>query len=160
MSIFTDTLKSILTGGGLIGKVLDKVAADKITEAERAQIELEFQKQVDAVLVASEADFRDFFLKYEGEAEKVNPVVQTVRGLVRPLITYYVIALLSWCIWYLFNNVATIPVAQMDILLRVLQLLFWVNMVVLVFWFGDRFLQRTGALDALKDTFGRRGEPK
>ncbi len=152
-------LKVILTGGKVIERAIDRVLPpQKLSEEERLKLTAAIQEGIEERIEQNDQKLREFFIEYEGAAEKVHPLVQIVRGLVRPLITYYSIGMFSWTLYYIFGRIATLETVKMDYLMRIIQLEFYVVAIVLVFWFGDRFLQKSGALDALITLFGKRKE--
>lgn len=114
----------------LAGKVFDKILPDK-EQASRAKSEF-IQRAAD--LEQHDIDsFRDFVVKYEGEGDKIHPVIQILRGSVRPLLTYFLVG----CFAYGFIN----PDAVKE---ETMKMLFNLNLLTAGFWFGERALKNLG----------------
>ena len=126
----------------IIKKVLDKVAGDKMSEGDKALLALEAQKLAIAELQGAEQSFRDFVLDYEGAAKDMPRSIQILRGSVRPIITYFLAGAWVWGFHRIFMG--TFTPEQLPTLREILSLLTYLNMVSLVFWFGDRFIQSSG----------------
>ena len=131
-------------GGGFLGKTLDKVLRDKMPEADRRTLEAELQKEMWATLQAGEDSFRSFVLEYEGKAADQHPFIQVYRGIVRPTITFVAFACFMWGA-YEYLQLTDIDKATQ--FLTVLKWIFSINVICLVFWFGDRAVQKSGLLD-------------
>ena len=63
-----------------LGKVLDMIPDPEAKEKARQQMESEIQN--------AESSFRDFVVAYEGSGADVHPIIQILRGSVRPVLTY------------------------------------------------------------------------
>jgi len=122
----------------LAGKAFDKVFPDPEMAA---QAKREFAHQAQTLDQAELDSFRDFMLAYEGAGDKVNPFIQTLRGSVRPVITYGLVGLYGFG----FANPSAVDAAMME-------MLFQLNLISLGFWYGERALKNLG-LD-----LGKRGE--
>ena len=90
--------------------------------------------------------FHDFFLAYEGSAADQHVIVKVVRGLVRPVLTLYLVGMFTWLAHAWMN----VSVEQTDAFMELLKMTFYMNVIALVFWFGDRAIQRTGLMDMAK----------
>jgi len=133
--------------GGIINKVLDKVAKDKVDDATMAEI-----KNAAAQALRDDAqedikEFYDFMLEYEGRAEDHGPFIKNLRGSIRPIITYInfgfiVYIALAWLMgWVVVEN------AQAE---TVTKIFFALNGLTLGFWFGERALKNIGLADFFK----------
>lgn len=110
-------------------KVLDRVIPDK--EA-REKAKLEFIKQASQIDQESIKEFHEFIVQYEGSGEKVNPVIQILRGSVRPVMTYFLAGAYVW---------GFIHPGQYD---EAMTGLFQLNLISLGFWYGERALKNLG----------------
>ncbi len=115
---------------GIADKVLDRVIPDP--EA-RAKAKLEFAQQASKLGQEEIKEFHDFVVQYEGAGEKVHPIIQILRGSVRPLMTY---ALAGAYIWGFLHPTTFTP--------DVMQGLFQLNLISLGFWYGERALKNLG----------------
>lgn len=110
--------------------VLDKVIPDP-EQAEKAKAE--FIKQARELDASEISNFRDFVVAYEGAGDKVHPIIQILRGSVRPILTYF----LAGTFVYGFANPTAISPEAMT-------MLFQLNLLSLGFWFGERALRNLG----------------
>mgnify|MGYP001048627781 CR=1 FL=1 len=137
----------------LVGKGLDKFVRDKVDEGTMAKIEHDFQALVLTEARKEKSDFRNFVIQYEGSAEDYTkiplfgPLLLLLRGIVRPGVTAAVIYFDS----QYFTVVKSGAEAWPD---GVAQILLWMNVLVLGFWFGERALKNTGMIDSLTKAFG------
>lgn len=135
--------------------IIRSVKGDPEKQAEAELKVRELEAKIDEVkgnvLLALMEKFYNFFLQYEGAAKDMPRSIQIVRGLIRPVLTVYVTGVFSWEFYYLFTHVSTLKLDQLDILMRAIQITMYPTLLVLGFWFGDKFLERTGALDAIKE---------
>ena len=115
---------------GIADKVLDRVIPDP--EA-RAKAKLEFAQQASKLGREDIKEFHEFVVQYEGAGEKVHPVIQILRGSVRPVLTYA----LAGAYIYGFMNPATFTP-------DVMSGLFNLNIISLGFWYGNRALKDLG----------------
>lgn len=74
--------------------------------------------------------FYDFVVAYEGSGDKVHPLIQIIRGIVRPFLTFFFAGLFA----YGFLNPKDFNLDQM-------QMLFQLNIVTLMFWFGSKSVE-------------------
>lgn len=133
----------------LFGKVIDKVAADKMSETDRERLKLEASQLASAELQKSEDNFRNFIIKYEGEAKDMPRVIQILRGSVRPILTYTLAGFWIWGYVYMFLN-TNIPLERTVLLREIMDLLFKLNLVSLGFWYGEKIITRTGLAQFFK----------
>jgi hypothetical protein len=133
----------------LIKKVLDKVASDKMPEETRAQLELEMRRLAEQELRQQEDRFRQFVLRYEGAGKDMPRVIQVLRGSVRPVLTYVLVAAWIWGYVYGFLH-PTMDTATAAKLTEMMAMLYYLNIISLGFWYGERLITRTGLLDAFK----------
>jgi len=131
-----DPLTAILDIGG---KVLDKVLPDKMSEAERTQIHNAYTMAMLAETRKSDSAFRRFVLDYEGRAKDIPKLITIIRSLIRPAFTI----LVGYLDWVYFTSGATWTIEQTSLLKTI-------NIIVLVFWFGERAVQNSGVMDLLK----------
>lgn len=139
--MFWETLIQPVTG--IINKVLDKVAADKISEAEKARLTMEVQRLAVEELQRQEEGFRKFVLEYEGSAKDMPRSIQILRGSVRPILTYVLAGFWVWGYAYLFVT-SGLEKERLDLMKEIMGLLFKLNILSLGFWYGERLITRTG----------------
>ena len=71
-----------------IGKtVLNKILPDKMSDAEKAQVEAAFQAEASKAMLTQNKDFRDFVLEYEGRAKDIPRGLVWIRSAIRPAFT-------------------------------------------------------------------------
>lgn len=107
-----------------LGKVLDMIPDPEAKEKARQQIELEVQN--------AESSFRDFVVAYEGRGEDVHPVIQILRGSVRPVLTYALAG--AFIYGFLTRNIDK----------DAMEMLWQLNLLSLGFWYGERALKNLG----------------
>jgi len=114
----------------LAGKAFDKLFPDP---EQAAKAKAEFAQQAAKMEQADVDSFRDFIVAYEGTGDNAHPVIQILRGSVRPLLTYF----LAGTYVYGFVNPSSIDKDAME-------MLFQLNLLSLGFWFGERALRNLG----------------
>lgn len=140
----------INAGKDVLRRILprEKMSEEEIQEAERA---------FEETIKEREDQFNSFVLKHTGEAKDMPRFIQIIRGLVRPIITLSAVFGFFWFSWWLFNNITTITSEQQLGIIREIQVtLKSMLVIVLVFWFGDKVLVRTGAMDVLKNLIDKK----
>lgn len=108
-----------------IEKTLDLIPDPKAKEKARQEMVKEIEK--------AEGSFRDFVVAYEGRGDQVHPVIQILRGSVRPVLTY----LLAGAFIYGFLTRDFDP--------DTMEMLWQLNLLSLGFWYGERALKNLGA---------------
>lgn len=139
---------------GAVKPILDKIAGDKMSEAEKAQVQLELEQAMRAGVLAEQEQFYAFVVQHTGAAADMPRLIQIVRGLVRPVVTFYVVGLDGWVIWKWFNTPA-LP-QESDAFLLMLKLLLASTIIVLGFWFGERLVTRSGIVQVVGGALTRR----
>ena len=114
----------------LAGSVFDKIFPD---EESAAKAKAEFAMQAAQMDQAGQSAFNEFVVAYEGSGADVNVVIQTLRGSVRPVLTYVLAGLYGW--GFLHPNLFT-PDTMAG--------LFQLNLISLGFWYGERALKNLG----------------
>jgi len=132
--------------GGLIEKILDKVAPDKMSQAEKAQLVVDAQNALRSNELNTDEAFREFVLAYEGAAADMPRFIQVYRGLVRPTITFAVNGFLGYIIWMWFTGTNLPEGAELA-----LKIMFALALLVNGFWFGEKMVMRSGLTDLLKN---------
>lgn len=112
------------------GRVLDKVIPDP--EA-RERAKQEFSKQAAEIDQQDLQSFRDFVIAYEGTGDQVHPVIQILRGSVRPILTYFLAGAFIWG----FLHPGSYDAGTTDLLWKL-------NLISLGFWYGERALKNLG----------------
>jgi len=125
-----DPLSAILD----VGKtVLDKFVADKMSEKEREELKNNYELAMRREALEGNKAFREFILAYEGSAETYRdvwffgPLLIFIRGCIRPAFT---VGAMYWD-WQLFSSSEVWDGMRMKLLLII-------NVLVLIFWFGER----------------------
>lgn len=131
--------------GGLLDKVLDKVAKDKVDDATMEKLKQEAQRMLSDEGQEDLQAFYNFIVDYEGKASEHGKFIQWLRGSVRPILTY----IFSGFFIYIVYTWITGEKLPEDSLTAV-KLVFAVNILTLGFWFGERAIQRSGITELLK----------
>lgn len=140
------------------GKVLDKIAGDKISQSELEKIKLDGAVEFNKSLRASEISFNE---RIKAEmSTKINIIVDTIRGMVRPIITFAITGFYGWVKYILvtalhraFEAAMAVPSIQADADKQVQLAVefaknaftiydFLLLTTVLTFWFGGKLLER------------------
>lgn len=129
----------------LVKTGLDKFVADKMSETDKAKLQAEMSMFVMTQAAAEDGKFRDFVLAYEGAADKLPGPLIYLRSVIRPAFTI----LVGYLDYSYFMNLATWSLDRTN-------LLYAINIIVLIFWFGERALANSGMLDLLKSYMGRK----
>ena len=131
--------------GSLVGKIIDKVAKNKVDDKTREEL------KTAAMIAVSDEDqedirqFYDFVVRYEGAAADMPRFVQVLRSLVRPVLTFVFAGYMIYVVqvWLLGD---TLP-ENADLSVKII---FAINLLTLGFWFGERAVERSGILDLFK----------
>jgi hypothetical protein len=132
--------------GGLIEKVLDKVAPDKMSQAEKAQLVVAAQKALHDNEFDTDEAFRKFVLAYEGAAADMPKVIQIIRGLIRPVITIATNGFFFYIVWTWFTGTDLPENSELAV-----KMVFALTLLVDGFWFGEKMVMRSGLTDLLKN---------
>ena len=132
--------------GGLIEKILDKVAPDKMSQAEKAQLVVDAQNALRSDEFNTDEAFRRFVLAYEGVAADMPKFIQVYRGIIRPTITIAVNGFLFYVVWVYLTGVNLPDGAEIA-----LKIMFALALLVNGFWFGEKMVMRSGLTDLLKN---------
>lgn len=98
---------------------------------------------------AESSEFRNFILAYEGSAADyktipfIGPLMMLIRGLVRPICTYGTF----YFDFLYFTSTTRIWTIEQSKLLAIM------NIIVLVFWFGEKILVNTGLSEVIMNVF-------
>jgi len=122
----------------LVKTGLNKFVGDKMGEKDKAELSNNMQMFVMSESRQEGSAFRSFILAYEGEAKEyrdiplIGPLMMLIRGLIRPGFT---VAVGYWdFIYFSARDMALWPNDKSN-------LLFAINLIVLIFWFGERTVQ-------------------
>jgi len=135
-------LPAIITG--LVKPVIDgvfrwKEGEDKMElsrqdfELMKIKLESEIQSKMAELESKPTQEFRDFMLKYEGEASEQSKRIRDLRASVRPFITYWSVLIITLIMFgavdgeKLQKNLAAIP-----------EPLWKIFLAIFAFWFGGR----------------------
>jgi len=136
----------------LVKTGLNKFVRDKVDEGTMTKIENEFQAHLLTEARKSNSAFRNFVLQYEGSADDYTkirffgPLLLVIRGLVRPLVTGAVM-------YFDFQYFTVVESGAKVWPNGMAQILLYMNIIVLGFWFGERAVKNSGIIDALKGAF-------
>lgn len=131
--------------GGLLDKILDKVAKDKVDDATMEQLRQEAQRMLRDEGQEDLQQFYNFVIEYEGKASEHGRFIQWLRGSVRPVLTY---VFSGFFIYIVFTWMTGEKLPEGS--LTAVKLVFGINLLTLGFWFGERALQRSGITELLK----------
>jgi len=120
---------------GLVNKGLDKFVMDKGAKAKLAS---EMQVFVMQEATKQGSVFRDFIVKYEGAAKDVPKAIVYLRSLIRPAFTI----LIGYVDAIYFTTTVTWSPEKIGLLKAV-------NVIILMFWFGERAIVNSGIIDKL-----------
>ena len=132
--MFIDPITGVIN---LIDKGLDKFVTDKDAKAR-----LSANMKVFAMQESTKQDgiFRDFVVKYEGAAKEVPKLIVYLRALIRPVFTI----MIGYIDWLFF--IGTVGVVWSP---EKVELLKYINIIVLFFWFGEKAVVRSGIVEKL-----------
>ena len=133
------TFEPISAGIDLVKTFANKFLRDKMSEEDQKKLELEAEAFVMKEARKVDSSFRQFVVEYEGAAKDVPRVIVVFRALIRPAFT-----VLVGYLDYLFFTGAT---SAWDP--EAIALLKSVNIIVLMFWFGERAVVNSGIIDKL-----------
>ena len=137
----------------LVNKGIDHFFPPSMSEKDKEEMKQKMNMFVATEARTESSEFRNFVLAYEGSASDytkfpiIGPIVMLLRGFVRPGITY----LTAYFDFVYFTDVTIKFTPEQSKLLAI------INVIVLVFWFGERVLVNTGLMDALVKVFEKKG---
>lgn len=131
--------------GGLLDKILDKVAKDKVDDATMEQLRQEAQRMLSDEGQEDLQAFYNFIIDYEGKASEHGKFIQWLRGSVRPVLTYVFSGFFIYIVFTWMTGEKLPPES-----LTAVKLVFGINLLTLGFWFGERAIQRSGIAELLK----------
>lgn len=140
-----DIKDPISTISDLVKTGLNKFVRDKMSEKDAAELEQNMEMFLLKEAREENSAFREFVVQYEGAAKDyinvpiVGPLILVLRGMIRPVFTW---AVGYWD--YLYFTGTTSDWADEKI-----ALLKAINIIVLMFWFGERAIKNTGLMDLL-----------
>ncbi len=139
---FPIPILSKLIGKGIDSVIKWKTSSDKreITRVEFESMKTQWKLELDKYLLDQvgrpDREFREFVLNYEGSGDNVHPVVQFMRGAVRPFITVWVIVIITI---FMFNGDLAGKVGEN--MKAIPEDLWTIFQYVIGFWFGGRAVQ-------------------
>jgi hypothetical protein len=131
--------------GGLLDKILDKVAKDKVDDATMERLKQEAQRMLSDEGQEDLQAFYNFIIDYEGKASEHGKFIQWLRGSVRPVLTY---VFSGFFIYIVFTWMTGEKLPEGS--LTAVKLVFGINILTLGFWFGERAIERSGITELLK----------
>jgi len=137
---------AVEVAGGVASKIIDSVKDLGLSHLGKKELRLQLETLTAEALATESQAFREFFLAYEGAAADQTKFVQILRGLVRPVLTLFLVGAWSW----LAYRFLSVPIDQSESFMLIMRQAFYFNLVTMGFWFGDRMIQRTGLIDIFK----------
>ena len=123
----------------LVKTGVNKFLPDKMSEAERAQLNSELTMFMAKESRKAGSAFNQFVLDYEGAAKDHGPFIKWLRGVIRPILTIVISGAFIWG----WANPDTWTMKQIALLNPAF-------LIVLAFWFGERAIKNTGIVGILK----------
>ena len=145
VDIMAFPLAAIPIIGGLLDKILDKVAKDKVDDATMEKLKQEAQRMLSDEGQEDLQAFYNFIIDYEGKASEHGKFIQWLRGSVRPILTY---VFSGFFIYIVFTWMSGEKLPEGS--LTAVKLVFGINILTLGFWFGERAIERSGITELLK----------
>jgi len=131
----------------LVTTGVKKFLPDKMSEAEKLQFDNDMTKFIASEATKANSVFRKFILEYEGSMKDykdvpyIGKIVLVFRGLIRPVFT---VGVGYWDYLYFSAGTLTLWPPEKIALLKA------INLIVLIFWFGERAAQNSGLMGMLK----------
>jgi len=135
----------------LVKTGLNKFLPDKMSETDRAKLNADMTQFMASEATKANSVFRKFILEYEGSMKDykdvpyIGKLVLVFRGLIRPVFT---IGVGYWDYLYFTAGNMDLWTPEKASLLKA------INLIVLIFWFGERAAQNSGLMDMLKGKLG------
>lgn len=142
MAPWLTKLLGTLTGDGFIEQIMSRVKMPLEKKAE-------FAAAIREAAMEQEDNFRDWVLDFSGKATDLTKGMLWLRSTVRPVITYGAFGALVWTHVYTFLHLGALSVEALAAINIMQGQLYKLNLVTLIFWFGDKALQRSGLLEVL-----------
>jgi hypothetical protein len=73
-------------------------------------------------------------------------IVDFIRGMTRPLLTFYLCAVTTWMAWKVYiitGNIILNPIQAIDLLQQIVSAVLYLTITACTWWFGTRGLQRS-----------------
>lgn len=115
--------------------------------------EIKFKEYVLQNSLEIDRDFRNFIVEYEGAAKDVDPKVQILRSIIRPIISLWAVGMISYLMFADPEHITNVA-KNMELIPDKLWDIFF---IVFAFWFGGRAVQHiidkytTGKVDEAKE---------
>lgn len=135
----------VTAGIDLVKTFLNKFVSDKMSEAERKALEMQAEMFVAQQSLAEDSAFRSFVQEYEGAAKDIShipvvgPLLTLLRAAIRPVFTM----LVGYLDWIYFTAAVADWSEDQAALLKA------INIIVLMFWFGERAVKNSGIVELL-----------
>jgi hypothetical protein len=136
-----DPVTAGIEAGKEIVSLIKRWFPEKMSEEQEAQIG-----------EIATSSFRNFVVQYEGSASDYKdikffgPLMMMIRGIIRPAVTIAVVYFDS----QYFTLIDTTSVQWPE---GTAQILLWMNVLVLGFWFGERAVKNSGIVESLGKFF-------
>lgn len=126
----------------LVRTGLDKFIPSAMPQAEKEKLKADMAMHALQNASDENSSFRSFVLAYEGEAKNIPKVLIWFRSIIRPAFT----VLVGYLDWLYFTASVAWTADRADLLKAI-------NIMVLLFWFGERAVTNSGIIDLLKARF-------
>jgi hypothetical protein len=123
----------------LVRTGIDKFLPSAMPEAEKEKLKTDMAIHVMKSASDENSSFRNFVLAYEGEAKDIPKAIVYLRSLIRPAFTI----LVGYLDFLYFTATVAWSADKSDLLKAV-------NLIILLFWFGERAITNSGIVDVLK----------
>ena len=123
----------------VVNSAIERFLPKKMDETDKERFKNEMTKYILNNAFKENESFRQFILEYEGRSKDLPRFVQVIRALIRPVLTILISGTYIW--GWLHPERFT---AEQMAVLKPLAL------IVLLFWFGDRAIQKSGILEVFK----------
>ena len=133
----------VTAGIDLVKTFANKFLSDKMSEAEKADIEMKAEMFVASEARNENSSFRSFIIEYEGSAKDyanipyIGSLVMLLRGLIRPVFTISVM----WWDMKIVDAVLANKMTAGGTPQYFMAMIAGINIIVLIFWFGERSIQ-------------------
>lgn len=135
----------VTAGIDLVKTFLNKFVSDKMSEGEKAALAMQAEMFVAQQSLAEDSAFRSFVQEYEGAAKDISniplvgPILTLLRSAIRPVFTL----LVGYLDWIYFTGPGSNWTDDQGALLKA------INIIVLMFWFGERAVKNSGIVELL-----------
>ena len=128
-------------------KISEAHLGKKEERVKHHELDNAMEQFLQSVALETQREFNGFVLAYEGTADSMPRSIQILRGAVRPVLTLFLVGVWTWLCWQWLNMT---DFARSEHFLTIMKWTLMMNVISLVFWFGDKAVQRSGIGEAFK----------